>query len=56
MITLPLISLIITSEERLFALDLPVRIETKYIKKSSPSINVYYPIVTNLPHPAVEKR
>lgn len=40
----------------MFALDLPVRIETKYIKKSSPSINVYYPIVTNLPHPAVEKK
>ncbi len=55
MIPLPLILFIIT-EERLCALNLPVRIETKYIRKSSPKINVYYPIVTNLPHPAVEKK
>lgn len=37
-------------------MDLPIRIETKNIRKSSPSINVNYPIVTNLPHPAVEKK
>jgi len=42
--------------ERLYALDLPIRIETKNIRKSSPSINVNYPIVINLPHPAVEKK
>ena len=37
-------------------MDLPVRIETKYIRKSSQKINVHYPIVTNLTHPAVEKK
>lgn len=37
-------------------MNLPVRIETKYIRKSSPNINVYYPLVTNLHHPAVEKK
>ncbi|TQR19351.1 DUF3298 and DUF4163 domain-containing protein [Psychrobacillus vulpis] len=37
-------------------LDLPVHIETKHIRKSSPKINVYYPIVTKLPHPHIEKK
>ena len=55
MILLPLILFIIT-DERLSAIELPVRIETKYIKKSSPNIDVNYPHVTNLTHPAIEKK
>lgn len=55
MIPLPLILLIIT-KERLSAIDLPARIETKYIRKSSPKIDITYPHVTNLTHPAVEKK
>jgi len=37
-------------------MDLPVRLETKRIQKSSPKLNVLYPIVTNLPYPAIEKK
>ncbi|MFJ7828256.1 DUF3298 and DUF4163 domain-containing protein [Psychrobacillus sp. NPDC096623] len=37
-------------------MDLPVRIETKYIRKSSPKVDVTYPLVTNLTHPALEKK
>ncbi|WP_144511848.1 DUF3298 and DUF4163 domain-containing protein [Bacillus sp. FJAT-22090] len=37
-------------------MNLPVRIETKRIFKQSPNVNVYYPIVSNLPHPHIEKK
>ncbi|SDO11131.1 protein of unknown function [Psychrobacillus sp. OK028] len=37
-------------------MDLPVRIETKYIRKSSPKIDITYPLVTNLTHHALEKK
>lgn len=37
-------------------MNLPIRIETKHISKHSPNVNVYYPIVTNLPHPHIEKK
>lgn len=37
-------------------MNLPVQIETKHIFKHLPSVNLYYPIVTNLPHPHIEKK
>lgn len=37
-------------------MNLPTRIETKHIFKHSPSVNIYYPIVTNLTHPHIEKK
>ena len=42
--------------ERLCALNLPVRIETKHVQKAKPKVKIHYPHVSNLPHPSIEKK